>query len=136
MVRAAVRAEHPRLAMKRTAYVLLADAAERARIDAALVRCVDRIVFVAGIDELPEQPAGDEADCLILSAEPPEADAVKTIDALRRHGNSIPVIALGSHAAFRQAVHIARMDATDVLERPVSDRELQQSVRRMCRMRP
>lgn len=136
MARAAARAEHPRLAMKRTAYVLLADAADRARIDGALARCVDRIVFLGAIDELPAHPAGDEANCLILSAEPPETDAVKTIDALRRHGNGIPVIALGSHAAFRQAVHIARMDATDVLERPVSDRELQQAVRRMCRARP
>jgi len=136
MARGAARAEHARLAMKRTAYVLLADANERARIDAALARCVDRIVFVAGIDELPAQPAADEADCLILSADPLEVDAVTAIDALRRQGNGIPVIALGSHAAFRQAVHIARMDATDVLERPVSDRELRRAVQRMCRAHP
>lgn len=136
MARAASRAEHPRLAMRKTAYVLLADAAERARIDAALERCVDRVVFLGAIDELPAHSAGDEAGCLILSAEPPETDAVKTIGALRRQGNGIPVIALGSHAAFRQAVHIARMEATDVLERPVSDRELQQAVRRMCRAHP
>ena len=42
---------------------------------------------------------------------------------LRDQGNSIAVIALGSHAVFRTAIDIARMDATDFLERPLSERE-------------
>lgn len=122
--------------MTRTAYVLLADAQQRARIDAALVRCVDRVVWLDAIDALPAHAAHDEQDCLILSVEAAQPDAVKAIGQLRGRGNTIAVIALGSHTAFRQAIDIARIDGTDVLESPVSDRELRQAVKRMCRPRP
>lgn len=121
--------------MTRTAYVLLAGAEERARVDAALARCVDRVVFLDAIDALPTQADEGEQDCLILSAEAAEPGPVKVIGELRERGNTIAVIALGSHAAFRQAVEIARMEATDVLESPVSDRELRQAVKRMCKVR-
>lgn len=126
----------PVIAMTRTAYVLLADARQRTRIDAALVHCVDRVVQLDGIDALPARAADNEQDCLIVSAESAEPDVVKTIGALRDRGNTIAVIALGSHAAFRQAVDIARFDGTDVLESPVTDRELRRAVRRMCGPRP
>lgn len=126
----------PAAAMTRTAYVLLADARQRARVDAALLRCVDRVVQLDAIEALPDRAADGEHDCLIVSAEAAEPDVVKTIGALRDRGNTIAVIALGSHAAFRQAIDIARFDGTDVLESPVSDRELRQAVRRMCRPRP
>ena len=140
MASAIVPAQHaaepdPPQAMRKTAYVLLSDAAERAWIDAALQRCVDRIVFLDGVEGLPVRTADDEADCLIVSAEPVEQGVVKALGKLRESGNTIAVIALGSHAAFRQAIDIARMDSTDVLERPVSDRELRQAVKRMCRLR-
>jgi DNA-binding NtrC family response regulator len=42
------------------------------------------------------------------------------------------VIVLGSHRAFRTAVNIARLEATDFLERPVSARQLRAAVRRAC----
>jgi DNA-binding NtrC family response regulator len=44
----------------------------------------------------------------------------------------LPVIVLGSHHAFRTAVDIARLEATDFLERPVSVRQLRAAVRRAC----
>lgn len=121
--------------MRKTAYVLLSDAAERAWIDAALQRCVDRVVFLDGVASLPVRADEDEAECLIVSVEPVEHGVVKTIGDLRGSGNTIAVIALGSHAAFRQAIDIARMHATDFLERPVSDHELRQAVKHMCKVR-
>jgi FixJ family two-component response regulator len=44
----------------------------------------------------------------------------------------LPAIVLGPHSAFRTAVDIARLDATDFLERPVSESELRRAVRRAC----
>jgi len=45
---------------------------------------------------------------------------------------SLPVIALGPHTAFREAVDIARLEGTDFLERPVTARQLRAAVRRAC----
>lgn len=119
--------------MPTTAYVLLADAQQRARVDAALARWVDRIVFLDAIDALP--PGAGEQDCLIVSVDATEPDAVKAIGELRGRGNPIGVVALGSHAEFRRSVDIARIAGTDVLESPVSDRELRRAVQRMCGLR-
>lgn len=44
----------------------------------------------------------------------------------------VPVIVLGPHTAFRSAIDIARLDATDFLERPVSMRQLHAAVCRAC----
>jgi FixJ family two-component response regulator len=125
-------APRPADAMSTTAYVLLADAQQRARIDTALARCVDRVVFLDTIDALPSAAAEGGSACLIVSVDAAVPDAVKTIGDLRVRGNPIGVIALGSHATFRQAVDIARIAGTDVLECPVSDRELRRAVQRMC----
>jgi FixJ family two-component response regulator len=49
---------------------------------------------------------------------------------LRAAGATMPVIVLGPYSAFRTAVSIARIEATDFLERPVSVRQLRAAVRR------
>ena len=116
--------------MGRTVYVLLSDAKEREWVKATLPKKMGQVVSLDDIGELPsDAPSGNA--CLIVSAEPIEDGAVKLINELRDHGSAIAVIALGSHAVFRVAVDIARMDGTDFLERPVSDRELLQAVQRV-----
>jgi FixJ family two-component response regulator len=117
--------------MATTVYVLDPDPVERARIGAALASHVDAVVFLDDIGALPAHP-GENA-CLLVSAEAAEPGAVAIIRELRRCGNMIAVIALGSHAAFRSAIDIARMEATDFLERPVSDRDLRRAVRRAAK---
>jgi len=116
--------------MGRTVYVLLPDASEREWVKATLPKKMGQVVSLDDVGELPpDAPSGNA--CLIVSAEPIEDGAVKLINDLRDHGSTIAVIALGSHAVFRVAVDIARMDGTDFLERPVSDRELLQAVQRV-----
>lgn len=119
--------------MGTTVYVLDPDPDERTRIAAALTSHVDAVAFLDDIDALPAHPG--EGACLLVSAEPAESEAVSIIRELRRRGNMIAVIALGSHAAFRSAIDIARMEATDFLERPVSDRDLRRAVRRAAKER-
>jgi DNA-binding NtrC family response regulator len=121
--------------MRKTVYVVVADATERTWINSALAKCVDRVVFLEDTGALPTHLAPNEADCLLISAEPTEHGAVNAIRELRAKGNTIAAIALGSDAVFRSAVDIARMQWTDFLEQPVSDRELQQAVLRMCTIR-
>jgi FixJ family two-component response regulator len=111
--------------MGRTVYVLLPDAREREWIKATLAKQAARVVLLDDIGQLSSGNA-----CLIVSAEPLEDCAVQLIADLRDQGNSIAVIALGSHAVFRTAIDIARMDATDFLERPLSERELLQALQR------
>lgn len=116
--------------MGRTVYVLLPDAREREWIKATLAKQAARVVLLDDIGQLPSGDTSDGNACLIVSAEPLEDCAVQLIADLRDQGNSIAVIALGSHAVFRTAIDIARMDATDFLERPLSERELLQAVQR------
>jgi FixJ family two-component response regulator len=122
--------------MATTVYVLDPDAEERKRIGAALAPDVAVLVFLDDISALPAHTAEGECGCLLLSAEAAEPGAVEIVRELRRQGNAIAVIALGSHSAFRSAIDIARMEATDFLERPVSVRDLRRAVRRVCKALP
>ena len=116
--------------MGRTVYVLLPDAREREWVKATLAKKMGRVVCSTTSASCRRTRRVGNA-CLIVSAEPIEDGAVKLINELRDQGNAIAVIALGSHAVFRVAIDIARMDGTDFLERPVSDRELLQAVQRI-----
>lgn len=114
--------------MPTTVYVVVADPAERAWIDAALAPTVDAIVFMDGAALLARSPPCEGA-CLVAAAEPDAAAALKLVRDLRAMGAMLPVIVLGPHSAFRTAVDIARLAATDFLERPVSARQLRAAVR-------
>jgi DNA-binding NtrC family response regulator len=119
--------------MPTTAYVVVADPDDRAWIESALARdLVDSVTFanhdVAQLASL----SGGPAHCLILSADEDEGATLQLVRELRRLGNDLPVIVLGPHKAFRTAVEIARFEATDFLERPVSVRQLRAAVRRVC----
>ena len=50
---------------------------------------------------------------------------------LRRRGEMLPVVMLGPHSAFRTAVDVARLSATDFLERPVSAQRLRAALLRV-----
>lgn len=117
--------------MPTTVYVVDPDPQERAWIEASLAKPVAEVVFLEEASALGASlPV--EGSCLLASA---DADAEATLQMVRRlraDGVRIPVIVLGPHTAFRTAVDIARLEATDFLERPVSVRELRAAVRRAC----
>lgn len=70
----------------------------------------------------------EEPACLLAFAEPDADAALLLVRELRRRAPALPVIVLGPHSAFRMAVHVARLPATDFLERPVSSRQLRLAV--------
>ena len=119
--------------MATTVYVMGFESDQRAWIEAALGRSVDEVVHVDDADAwLASAPRGP-GQCLIASADVDGAGTLSLVRALRALGNTLPVIVLGPHTEFRTAVDIARLDATDFLERPVSVRDLRAAVRRIRR---
>jgi FixJ family two-component response regulator len=118
--------------MGTTVVVIVSDPQERKRIEAALVPSGMKVAFVDDAATLLACSTSAEFACLIAAAEPDGGATLDLVREFRRRGVTLPVIVLGSHSAFRIAVDIARLDATDFLERPVSARELQRAVRRAC----
>jgi FixJ family two-component response regulator len=119
--------------MQTTVYVVDPDPAERAWIQSSLGRSVGAVVFIDDGHALLAKVPGPEGACLVASAEPDAAATLELVRELRRRGATLPVIVLGPHSAFRTAVDIARLQATDFLERPVSARQLRAAVRRLSR---
>lgn len=114
--------------MSTAAYVIESDPNERTWIESSLARSVDAVVFVEdGVALFSRLPCGDGV-CLIASTEPDAAATLDLVRELRSRGATLPVIVLGPHSAFRTAVDIARLEATDFLERPVSARKLATAV--------
>jgi two-component system response regulator PhoP len=117
--------------MSTTVYVVGFDPSERAWVRAALGRSAHAVVDVAeGEDLLAHMTSGPD-QCVIASADVDGAATLALVRALRRQGILLPVIVLGPHSEFRTAVDIARLEATDFLERPVSARELRAALRRI-----
>ena len=118
--------------MPTSVYVVDLPPDERAWIEAALARSMDAVVFLDdGPGLLASVPRGP-GNCLIASADRNDAATLQLVRELRSAGATLPVIVLGSHTAFRTAVEIARLDATEFLERPVSVRQLRAAVRQAC----
>ncbi|HTO46104.1 MAG TPA: hypothetical protein VML91_00495 [Burkholderiales bacterium] len=118
--------------MAPTVYVVDAEPEERKWIESVLAPAAACVVFLDdGAALLAHVPPPQEA-CLIAFADRDRDVALDLIRGLRRGGSELPVIVLGPLSAFRTAVDIARLEATDFLERPVSERELQRAVRRAC----
>jgi FixJ family two-component response regulator len=114
-----------------TVYVLESDPAERCWLASALNGIGDARVFLdagaALLDRLP-LPSGD---CLVCGTEAGGTTAVELVRTLRQRGEALPVVVIGPITAFRAAVDIARLEATDFLERPVSIGRLRSALRRM-----
>ncbi len=122
--------------MATTVYVVDPNPDERMWIQSALARSVDAVVVLDDASALLANPLGCEGACLIASAEPDEVATLKLVRELRDRGATLPVIVLGPYSAFRTAVEIARLEATDFLERPVSARQLRTAVSKACKHRP
>ncbi|MDN8618584.1 hypothetical protein [Variovorax ginsengisoli] len=116
--------------MSTTVHVLGFTRDERAWIESALGR-IANIEFVDDSEAFLDRPPSGQGQCLLASADVDEAATLRLVRALRQRGLALPVIVVGPHSAFRTAVDIARLEATDFLERPVSVRELRAAVRRM-----
>jgi FixJ family two-component response regulator len=116
--------------MVTTVYVIDPDPGERAWIHSTLADGAIAVVILDdGAGLLARLPAPEPA-CLVASAEPDPAATLELVRELRRRGETLPVIVLGPHSAFRTAVDIARLAATDFLERPVSARQLRAAIGR------
>jgi len=115
-----------------TVYVIDPDPDERTWIQSALAPIVDAVVVLDDGAALLARPPACEGACLVASAEPDAPATLELVRKLRGRGATLPVIVLGPHSAFRTAVDIARLEATDFLERPVSVRQLRAAVRRVC----
>ena len=117
--------------MFNTVYVLERDAAECRWIESALAGWVRTLVFLEDGATLPDWLAAQGGDCLLCGAEPDAAAALELVRGLRRRGEMLPVVMLGPHSAFRTAVDVARLSATDFLERPVSAQRLRAALHRV-----
>ncbi len=115
-------------------YVLDPDPGERGWIAAVLAPAATSIAFLDRPDELLREPPASGEACMIAFADHDAAAAVELLRALRGAGCAMPAIILGPHSAFRSAIDIARLDATDFLERPVTERQLRAAVDRACRV--
>jgi FixJ family two-component response regulator len=80
-------------------------------------------------------PSGQPA-CLVTFAEPDADAALQLVREVRRSFPDLPVIVLGPHSAFRTAVDIARLPATDFLELPVSGRQLRVAIGKALKALP
>lgn len=114
-------------------FVLAPDPAERRWIEAALSPQAGTLAFLDVPGELLDfRPRSGEA-CVIAFADQDGAAAVALVRALREAACDMPAIILGPHSAFRSAIDIARLDATEFLERPVTERQLRAAIERACR---
>ncbi|HEY2255370.1 MAG TPA: hypothetical protein VGI11_07005 [Variovorax sp.] len=118
--------------MPTNVYVIEPSPRERGWIETALAHSVDSIVFVDDSDALLANPPRGPGYCVIASADLDPAATLQMVRDLRCRGEGLPVIVLGPHTAFRTAVEIARLEATDFIERPVSVRQLRAAVHRAC----
>ena len=120
--------------MFNTVYVLERDADECRWIESALAGQVRTLVFLGDVATLPDWLAAHGGDCLLCDAEPDAAAALELVRGLRRRGEMLPVVMFGPHSAFRTAVDVARLSATDFLERPVSAQRLRAALLRVTGM--
>jgi FixJ family two-component response regulator len=116
--------------MPATVLVINPDDVDRRWIASALASTAYVAEFLADEAELFARLPAEEPACLVAFAEPDADAALLLVRELRRRAPALPVIVLGSHSAFRMAVDVARLPATDFLERPVSSRQLRLAIAR------
>jgi FixJ family two-component response regulator len=114
--------------MPATVLVINPDDADRRWIASSLVSTAYVAEFFADEAALFARLPAEEPTCLIAFAEPDADAALLLVRELRRRAPTLPVIVLGPHSAFRMAVDVARLPATDFLERPVSSQQLRLAV--------
>jgi DNA-binding NtrC family response regulator len=117
--------------MFNTVYVLERNADECRWFESALAGQVRTLVFLTDGATLPDWLAAQGGDCLLCSVEPDAMAALELVRGLRRRGEMLPVVMLGPHSAFRTAVELARLEATDFVERPLSAQRLRGAMQRV-----
>lgn len=115
--------------MTHTVYVLAADPLERQWIERSLAASDRALVFIDDGGALFDRMPAAGGDCLICDAEPDAAAALALVRRLRQRGDRLPVVVMGPHSAFRAAVDVARLEATDFIERPCSAQRLRAALR-------
>lgn len=113
-------------------YVVDPDAEECSWIEATLAPGIEAVRRIDSSESLLALLGARDGACLMVSAEPDEAATLELVRELRLSGSTIPVVVLGSRSAFRLATEIARLDATDFLQRPLSAFHLRAAVQRAC----
>ena len=114
--------------MPATVLVINPDDADRRWIVSSLASTTYVAEFLADEAALFARLPAEAPACLVAFAEPDADAALVLVRELRRRAPTLPVIVLGPHSAFRMAVNVARLPATDFLERPVSSRQLRVAV--------
>ncbi|MET0345921.1 MAG: hypothetical protein ABW218_06635 [Casimicrobiaceae bacterium] len=114
--------------MPATVLVINPDDADRRWIVSSLASTAYVPEFFADEAALFARLPAEAPACLVAFAEPDADAALVLVRELRRRAPTLPVIVLGPHSAFRMAVNVARLPATDFLERPVSSRQLRVAV--------
>ena len=114
--------------MPATVLVINPDDADRRWIVSSLASTAYVPEFFADEAALFARLPAEAPACLVAFAEPDADAALVLVRELRRRAPTLPVIVLGPHSAFRMAVNVARLPATDFLERPVSSRQLRMAV--------
>ena len=114
--------------MPATVLVINPDDADRRWIVSSLASTAYVAEFFADEAALFARLPAEAPACLVAFAEPDADAALVLVRELRRRAPTLPVIVLGPHSAFRMAVNVARLPATDFLERPVSSRQLRMAV--------
>ena len=114
--------------MPATVLVINPDTDDRRWIASALATSAYIVEYFTDEAALFARLPVDGPACLVAFAEPDADAALLLVRELRRRAPTLPVVVLGSHSAFRMAVHVARLPATDFLERPVSSRQLRLAI--------
>lgn len=114
-----------------TVFVLESDPAERDSLAAALAGIGDAQVLLGRCEALFDHLPARAGDCLVCGADIDGVSAAELVRTLRQRGEKLPVLVTGPITAFRTAVDVARLEAADFLERPVSARRLRSALQRM-----
>lgn len=114
--------------MPATVFVISPDNGNSGWITSALASTAYVVEFVEDRAALFARLPAEQVACLVTFAEPDADAALQLVREVRRRVPGLPVIVLGPHSAFRTAVNIARLPATDFLELPVSSRQLRQAI--------
>jgi FixJ family two-component response regulator len=70
------------------------------------------------------EPPAEEPGCILLDLRMPGPSGLELQDAIRKRGDSLPVIFLTGHGDVRQSVRAMRQGAVDFLTKPVRRQEL------------
>ena len=83
--------------------------------------------YASAISFLADGPHGD---CLIVDVRMPEMSGLELQEELVRRGSTVPVIVVTGHADVPLAVHAMKAGAFDLIEKPLDEKALLDSIRR------